>query len=390
MFFIFIANGILSFWVPNLIEDIFKDPAKTGLIISFSSLIGFLADMALPQILRGISVRSLILWSIVGVFIFSAVLLFGMSSPLLWIFLLAMAIWGIYYEFMMFSEQQFVSDTIPYKSHSSSWALLDIFRNLGYFIGPIMAGYLIISNDRNAAYGAILFALVSLVILISTKKMHSRPVEIDFSQVNLFKETQHWRTLFKTVWPVVTLSLFLGIIDAAFWTTGAIWTEELARQNLFGILFIPAYQLPSLFMGFVVAKWGVINGKKKIALHYLLVACLFLVAMGLSDAIPLLIIMVFVSSIMLSVTYPMIEAVYSNIFTRMGKERRHLMGLTNSAGSLSYIVGPAICGFIAASVGPRMTFSILGGAGVLVALILLLVTPKKIKLPQSEMESWDD
>ena len=100
--------------------------------------------------------------------------------------------------------------------------------------------------------------------------------------------------------------------------------------------------------------------------------------------------MVLLSSVMLSVTYPMLEAVYSNILQRMGRERQHLIGLSNSAGSLSYIIGPAICGFITSAVGESKTFSIIGVVGMVVALTLLAVTPKKIKLPQSEIQNWED
>lgn len=390
LFFIFLANAILSFWVPNLLTDIFKSPAKVGLIISFSSLIGFLADITLPQILRGISVRALVLWAIVGIFVFALLLFFGMESSLILIFLLAMGIWGIYYEFVMFSEQQYISDTIPYRSHSASWALLDIFKNLGYLLGPIIGGYLIIFGGRGYIYSSVTFAGIALIILVFSKKLHSRPVEIDFSKVNILKEVEHWVVLFKTVWPVVTLSIFLGLIDAAFWTTGVIWTEKLMEESFFGMFLIPAYQLPSLFMGLVVARWSVVHGKKRLALQYFLIASIFLAALGLTSIVPLLIFMVFMASVMLSVTYPMIEAVYSNILARMGRERGHLIGLSSSAGSISYIIGPALCGYIASLVGEGMTFLIVGAGGIIVALLLFLVTPKKLKLPQTQIATWED
>lgn len=66
-----------------------------------------------------------------------------------------------------------------------------------------------------------------------------------------------------------------------------------------------------------------------------------------------------------------------------------MLGLSSSTISLAYIVGPAIAGWVASMVGERMTFAVLGLGVALISLILLIVTPKKIKLPQSEIETWD-
>ena len=121
---------------------------------------------------------------------------------------------------------------------------------------------------------------------------------------------------------------------------------------------------------------------------FLLLSGLFLVLLGVSANVFWQLAMVFISSAMLSVTYPMVDATYSDIVARMGPQRKHLMGLSSSTLSLGYIVGPALAGFIAQAVGERMSFVVWGVAVSLVSAILLLVTPKKLKLPQEEIQSW--
>jgi MFS family permease len=73
----------------------------------------------------------------------------------------------------------------------------------------------------------------------------------------------------------------------------------------------------------------------------------------------------------------------------MGREEKHLIGLSRSTISIAYIVGPVLAGFIASQVGERMTFSVVGTVVIVVAIFLLLTTPRKLKLPQEEIAKWD-
>lgn len=388
LFFVFLGDAILSFWAPNLIEDTFGSASAMGLIISFSSVVGLGADLILPQIIKSIKVRKLLIWAVFGLVAFALNLILGLKLPYLAVFLLAMAFWGIYYEFFSFASQQFVADSIPLKRHSSSWAILGTFKSVAYLLGPLIAGWVIVRGEIYPGVVAILFSLVGFVILISVKKGHDRPIEIDTTQVNLVSEIEHWYLLFRHVWPLIILSLFMGLVDSAFWTTGAIWTETLAKESFWGGMFLPAYQLPAVFMGFAVVKWGIYKGKKKMAEIFLLLSGIFLVLLGVSANIFWQLAMVFISSVMLSVTYPMVDGTYSDIVARMGRQRKHLMGLSSSTLSLGYIAGPALAGIIAQSVGERMSFVVWGVAVFLVSAILLLVTPKKLRLPQEEIQSW--
>ncbi len=97
---------------------------------------------------------------------------------------------------------------------------------------------------------------------------------------------------------------------------------------------------------------------------------------------------VFVSSLMLSLSYPLIEAVYSDIVARMGRERKHLLGLSLSMVSIAYIFGPVLSGLITSRVGERLTFVVVGAILVVISLLLLATTPRKLKLPQKEIATW--
>lgn len=57
--------------------------------------------------------------------------------------------------------------------------------------------------------------------------------------------------------------------------------------------------------------------------------------------------------------------------------------------SLAYIIGPATAGTIFGAFGERTTFMVVGITGALLAATLLAITPRKLKLPQQEIQTWD-
>lgn len=390
LFFIFLGDGILSYWVPNLLQESLKGSAfMMGLVFSFSSIVGLVTDLVFPSLLKTFTVKKLILSAgVLGVG-FLLALVIGAKMPVVWIFLIAMALWGIYYEFLGFSSQQFIADSVPLKLRPSGWAILGTFKNLAYFLGPILAGWLLLSGKFALAGVVAVFIIVGIIVLTLTSKKHERPISIEISEVNLWRELNCWRILFSRVWPIVLISIFLGLIDATFWTSGVTWMETLSKNSFWGNLILPVYQMPALFMGFVVTKWGIYKGKKKMSLKFLILASFFLILMIFNLPIPLYVLCVFMSSLMLGVTYPLVDAVYSDIVARMGRERKHLVGLSNSTSTIAYIIGPILAGFITGRVGNRLTFVAIGAATFIVAIIVYFVIPKKLKLPQEEIRTWD-
>jgi len=300
-----------------------------------------------------------------------------------------MALWGIYYELISFASYQFMEGSVPPHMRSSAWGVAGMFLNLAYFLGPLLASYLIYRGYVITEVAIILFLIAALVLLLITEKVHDIPVKVDLAEVNLGLEIRHWLTLGRVVWPAIVISLLLGFIDSTFWTTGAVYTEKLAGENFWGGLFLPIYQLPGIVTGLIIAKWGVYKGKKILSEKMLILAGLFLIALMLNGTIAWQLSMVLMSSIAVSISYPLIEGVYSDIVARMGREKKEMIGLTNSMVNISYIIAPPITGLISSKVGERMTFGIVGAMVVVVSVLLLLVTPKKLRLPQVIIKNWD-
>lgn len=378
----------MSFWAPNLIENVLGSTTAMGLVLSFSSLIGLAADLILPNLMKNFTVRRFLIMGALTSFIFALSLMFSLRYSTLIILLFAMAIWGVYYEFLGFGTQEFIANSVPLRMRSSSWAFLSVFRTLAYFLGPFIGAWLLFRGNDYPAIFSMIFTTIGLFLLLFIGKARTKSQNIALNDVHILLEVKHWAVLSRRVWPVIIMSLLMGTIDAFFWSVGAVWTEELRDQNVFGGLFLSMYTLPSIFMGFVVTKWGIYQGKKKMAEKFLLLSGLGLTLLFFSPNVYWQLAVVCLSSLALSVVYPLIDATYTDIVARMGKEKKHLIGLSNSVVSLAYIIGPAAAGFAASQFGEQNTFVFLGALTAITAFFLIKITPKKLKLPQEEIKTW--
>jgi MFS family permease len=389
LFLMRVADAIISFWAPNQIQSSLHSSVWMGIIISFQSVVGFGADLIFPALLRTTKVKRLLFWAVIMSALTSFFLVGSAFKPFIAIFLVTMTLWGIYYEFMAFANYQFMGSVVPPHMRSSAWGIVDTFLNMAYFLGPLLAAAVLLKGYIFTE-GLILIFLVGALLLLSVfKGTHDAPIQIDIKEINPWVELKHWLALSRHIWPAMVISLLLGFIDSTFWTTGAVWTVKLVKINYLGGLFLPFYQLPAIFLGVVVAGWGIYKGKKVLTEKFLIVAGIFLAGLAVSGTIYWQLSMVFLSSVALAICYPLLEGVYTDIVARMGKERNDLIGLTSSVTNISYIIWPPIVGFTAGIVGERITFSLVGVLVVIVSVVLLFVTPRKLRLPQEEIKSWE-
>ncbi len=389
MFFILLSDAILSDFVPGYIQGITNSASRMGLIMAVSSMVGIVMDLLFPQLLRRAGVKQLAGMAIVGAGVFVGSL---WGSTWMWpvlMLIVAMSAWGVYYELDSFMTKQFVAKVAPTHARGIVWGVVGTFRNLAYLVGPIVGGSIAVVGDA----GVIISAGVGLIIAYSLFALIKLPendvLDTELHGVSLLEELKHWWTLARVTWPVLVMSLLVGLIDAVFWTTGTVVNDTLAATHKYGGLFLSAYMLPSLFVGLAVAKWGIYEGKKHWAAIMLLLGGLVLAGIGLSQRIEWILGTVLLSSIFTSMSWPLIDATYTDFTVRMGRGRKHMIGISSSILSLSYVVGPIVGGIAAEKVGALSSFGWLGVGVVAIALLLLLVMPRKIRLPEHEIATWD-
>lgn len=394
MFFLYLGDSLISDFMPGYMQAALGGSLAMGLMMSFSSIIGFAADLIFPQFLKSVTSRKLVLLAISTVFLTAGGLMWTTHFTYPAIFLFVMGVWGVYYELLHFGISSFVINTAAVNQRSGVWSIIGVTKSLAYCIGPLMGSWLLLWKGNvplilaYALFGVMAYVIWTVVgIKINNKNDKDKEMEVD--RFNIGEEIGHWVLLFDHVWPILLVSVTLRIVDASFWTTGVVMSDYLTKANWLGSLLLPAYILPSIFIGFLVAKWGVAHGKKKISEVFMLFTGIAMIGFGLTSSVFILIAVAFVIGILTSVAWPMVDAVYSDISNRMGREQKHMMGLSSSTVNLSYIVGPVVAGFMSEKIGEAQTLMWIGVFVVLVSTVLLFVTPKKLKLPQKDINTWN-
>lgn len=385
--FVFTSDAVMSYWVPGFLQKTLGSATIMGLVMAFSSVVGLVVDFLFPSVMRNVGTKILIAALLLSTLLFQGSMYFSTYVPWIFIMLFGMAIWGIYYELMAFANQQFVSQTVNSTQRAMAWGLIGVFRSLAYLIGPLLASLLEPYGDRSVLMVAIGLSIVSLVLSMFMRLKHEK-LEIAHHDINIMAEFGHWRVLLRHVWPVIMLSVTMGMVDAVFWTTGTVWGDKLAERSVWGSFFLTAYMLPGLAVGLIVARLGIVEHKKKIAALMLALGNIVLAGLVISDAVWWQISIVFVSSLLGSFAFPLVEATYTDIISRMGRERKHLMGLSSSTFSLAYILGPIFSGIVSDRVGELSTFAFFGVGAACVCMFVFFVTPRKLKLPQQEISKW--
>ena len=102
LFFVFLGDAIYSDWTPAFVQSAVSSPLGMGIVMAFSSLVGLFADLIFPQLLKKMTSGAMILWAIGTSITFGLLMYFSVYWPVLLLFLLGMAVWGIYYEFLGF------------------------------------------------------------------------------------------------------------------------------------------------------------------------------------------------------------------------------------------------------------------------------------------------
>lgn len=388
MFFIVLSDALLAAWLPIFLQTTLGNALLMGLIISFQSVIGLISDLIFPQLLKKAKLNRLMIYSLVLSVIYILSMILATYRPFLIALLIGMGAWGAYYEILGFANNQFVADTAPVDQRAKVWSVMGVARNLAYFVGPLLAVRLAFLGDRAILLVGGGLTLISFVLL-SWLKLPNKDVDIEGEDLNPVKEIDHWRVLIIKTWPILLVSFMMGFIDAVFWTTGAVLGENLGKVNSLGNLFLPVYTFPSLFIGFVILKWGIKNGKKKWSEIFMLANGLLLIPLFLRLPIWGIITIVLVASSAGALAYPLIDAVYTDLISRLGTEGKHLMGLVGSVINLSYVIGPVAAGVATTIFGESGTFAALGLITAIVMAGLLIITPKKIRLPQAEIRTWE-
>ncbi len=378
----------MSYFVPLYIEHHLRDPFLMGLVLSSSSIIGFVADVVLSE---RFAKKDYYFFMIAG-----AILAVGYPLVLLLpahvsVMLTAMAIWGIYFEFFSFSNFRAIHDILPKEKRDFAWGMTTSLNSFAVLLGPFLAGVLFAVHFKAPLGGALIMFSIALAGAIFFYPFHhQRHSFAADANLNVWREIKIWRLLNSRLWPYLAYTLISVTVSAVFWTIGPVLAEQLSQTHYLGGLFLVAYLLPSLLFGVFSERVAQKFGKDNSVFVTGILAGLLLTIAGFTQGIIPLMSLVFVAGIFLAIGAPIVSSIFEQYITRLGNSANSLIGLRNSSTSISYIIGPLLSGLIAKFVGYQLTFSVFGISLALYCLITFFVMPKRIVLPQGELKAIEE
>jgi len=382
------ADALMSYAAPVFINQHVSTEATMGLIIAFSSVVGLACDFLFARFFRHKPFLFFLGLTLLSAFLFPLSLSY--LPPIIPVFLLATGIWGIYYEALAYSNFSFVARYLPIAQHEKAWGSLSMFKAISWTIAPLVASALLFLGETY------IFGLVILILLLATLattifKPSWRSVHINTltnqvaKQHSLGTQLKIWKLLLTKIWPLFIFYTMLYIIDATFWTIGVIMAESLKETSLWGGLLITAYMLPTVLFSLLAAPAARPFGKKRMAFLLGIASGLVLSLMAFVSTPVAVVAIVFIFSSLQAIIWPEMFATFENYVARLHEHGMDMVGLQASASSLSYIIGPILAGTLAVFVGNQNTFAILGAVFACISIIMLVIVPRKIKMPQKQL-----
>lgn len=371
-FFLTIFDGILAYVIPIEVTTQGYSKTAVGFILGFSSIAGAWGDILLSKFLKSSNFRRLFLAMYICCLLYAITL---WQANGVFIYLLAMAFWGLYFDLRSFATFNFIGRFTPHRLHAHNFGILDVFKCLGYVIAPLIASMLIVDQVTDQPF---LIALLFLGFSISayfglvflTKTTHER-VSLRKKNYSLLLEIDTWKKIGKYIAPVLLFTFLISMYDAFFWTLGP----------FFGGIFLSLYFLPTLVVGWFVGRFTKRYGKKRTAFISFALGSVVISFVGFANSSWLILIVVLVSSTFSAIAWPAINGAYADYIEESPHLEQEIEGVTDFAYNLAYILGPITAGILADRFGNGISFTIFGTIALIMSIILLAVTPRRIHVP---------
>jgi len=313
MFFFVLFDGIVSYTAPIFITKSGLSDTAMGLILASSSVAGAIFDLLLCRFLKNTNFRRLVL----VMFAASAFYPFLIyQSKTFFGFIIAMILWGFYYDLFNISRFDFIGRIAKPSEHASGFGILSVFTSLGYLLAPILAVLFLASSlGGKSVFFALVFLGVSFLMFgILLKQMGGDKrnfiIESDPSSSKSFHhELALWYKLGKVIFPVLIITLLINTIDGFFWTIGPLLSESF---GVWGGMFMFTYGLPPLIVGWFVGRVAGRLGKKKTAIFSLFIGSFIFSTFFFVRELWLILSLNFVASFFIAIVWPSINGAYAD------------------------------------------------------------------------------
>lgn len=385
MFFMMLFDGILGFAVPIAITSHGVSKSMMGFIFGFSSIAGAFFDFYLSHTVKSVHYKRMY----IGMFLVAALyglVLYGSNSILF--FLVAMGLWGMYFDFLNFANYDFISRSLPKEKFTRGFTIIDFSKSFGYVIAPIIAGAIILNTVPPSAYITafifLLSALLGYLVLITffTSKS-TEDTHLQHRKLPALKEIVVWIRMIKTFRVPLAFIFLLYVTESFFAVIGPLISEDLVQIHPLGGLVLSAYFLPPLFVDWLVPRVTSMYGKKRVAFTAFLIASLLLSTFVLLKSPILIVAVVLLLSTFITFSYPAIRSAVADYISENTVLEKEIEGVADFSSNLGYAIGPMLAGVLSQFFGNHMAFTIWGVIAAICILILLPYARFDIKISKT-------
>ncbi len=393
LFFILFADSVLTYAFPIIVLEELESSTTLGLIMAASSVIGIVMDLVIPKLFARSTWREFLMISIVLSILYPVFIYLGtLSAPILFL-LLGSVVWGIYFEFLSFSEQGYIVDEEPKSDFTGDWSVIYVLWQGGSLLSPIIGAFLLSMSILHFSSAVVSIQSIALVISYlalvkyGSKKKKRKIIRSHFrASLKFINEVTVFRLLSSKVFSVFLVSILGGIIHASFWTIGGIYGEELLGGSNRGWIVLFIFNMSILLGTTFLIYFPIDKHKMKIAQVSLLISTIFMIPVFLVRDINLILILIAVLSLFSSFVIPLTNSIFSDLANRSNDYEIYIMSISRIAISLAYVIGPLFVGIIGDFFNYGEVISITGAILFLLTIFTIIINPKAIRLPRKKLD----
>lgn len=395
---VYFADAILAYTFPILLEKSLQSPALVGMIMALSSVVGITWDLIFPRLLRNMTwYRILFIATCTATTFTLSVYASTIGYPVLF-GILAVAIWGTYYELIGFSQDRFVVHNISRARYMRTWALIGIASLFAIIAGPLVGQALLQSGTLVHTIVIICVQALAIFLALRTVRRMRRRHADSYPQYehhvsrasSLFASFYYWRYLARPLLPIILSIFVFRAIEASYWMFGALYAREMNgvfvdREWLLLLIFTAPFVIAAL----TVSRASFPFAKRRTAhLALLCGGALMLAAHQFEHTPSLFITLLLLANTCIAFIPFMTSTVSSGVQEFLPEQfRPYVTGLIGMTSSLAYIVAPFVGGAIAEAFGYSSLFSMWAIIALVFGIVLITLSPPHIRVPVSKLKS---
>lgn len=250
------AEGMMSFYFPIYLEQNVSSLVVVGIVLGMSSVSSLVVDFILGFLADVNGYRRFFQLTIVATLLITLILLLSPSLPLL---ILVSILWGAQFEFFLtYGTNLYTAKHSTKGKFGKAAGILYSMRNVGYFLGPLLADYLrSISHEAFVIVLFVIYASAAVYILRFIVIGKANRLQDRITHLSLATELKIVRKHFTAVMPIFLFGIGISLFEAGVVLFGSIYLDRTTSIPglIIGLGTVASVVVPVMLSGAIPEKF---------------------------------------------------------------------------------------------------------------------------------------